>query len=115
MEAKNIERQIVDMSQYYGLTNFFSTIALTLLANDASYFTSMQYNYRNTFVVVLLTTFFGLSRPASRLTPHLPASNFMGIEHHLVYWGNALIICSGLVLSYLLFYSSSEFVPNPQP
>ena len=67
------------MAQYFELINFFYMVSALLQANDASYFTSEQMMYRNFALTVLMTLFFGLSRPSGRLSQYLPASNFMGL------------------------------------
>jgi hypothetical protein len=38
----------------------------------------------------------------------------MGLEHHLVFWGNIIIASLGLCISYFYYESSADFVPNPQ-
>jgi len=62
-----------------------------------------------------MTLFYGLSRSATKLSPFMPASNFMGLENHLVFWGNAAILTGGVSFGYFLFYNSSAFIPNPNP
>ena len=114
LQAKNIQRQIVEMAQFYGLINLISVISSVLMANDAAYFTSMQFIYKIFTLTVPLTVLFGLSRPHTQLTAQLPASNLMGLQHHLVFWGNALIVSVGMTLGYLLLFNSQDFIINSQ-
>ena len=62
-----------------------------------------------------MTLFMGLSLPSEELTKWLPPSNFMGLEHQLVFWGNVVVYTGALVLGYRLVRESGDFVPNPQP
>ncbi len=39
----------------------------------------------------------------------------MGLENHLVYWGNMMIFTAGMALSYEYYSRTSDFVPNPTP
>jgi hypothetical protein len=39
----------------------------------------------------------------------------LGLEHHLVVWGNYLITSAGLVVSYEYLIHSGTFIPNPYP
>ena len=40
LEAKNTERQINEMSKYYGITQFISIVNTVILTEDCAYFTS---------------------------------------------------------------------------
>ena len=62
-------------------------------------------------ITILLT----VSRPAEDMCKYFNTSNFMGLEHHLVYWGNMVIFSAGMALSYLYYSNTSDFVPNPTP
>lgn len=63
-EAKNIERQLVDIVQYFGVCSAISVVQTLVLTEDASYPASMQLIYRNFGLYLLITLFIGVSRPA---------------------------------------------------
>ena len=39
----------------------------------------------------------------------------MGLEHHLVFWGNNIIATGAYVAAFQYLYNSSVFIPNPTP
>jgi hypothetical protein len=39
----------------------------------------------------------------------------MGVENHLLFWINCLILSAGQVGAYLYYYQTSDFVANPYP
>jgi hypothetical protein len=39
----------------------------------------------------------------------------MGVENHLVFWTNCLILAAGQLGAYLYYYHNSDFVANPHP
>ena len=63
-EAKNVERQVMDMVQYFSFLNFMNIVATVLQNNDASYLSSAQLLFRNFALILLMTLFMGLSLPA---------------------------------------------------
>ena len=65
--------------------------------------------------MLIAPLFYGLSRPAEHLTKYLTDTNFMGLENHLVYFGNAAISSIGLIVIYQYFSHTSDFVPKPNP
>jgi hypothetical protein len=99
-EAKNTERQIIEVTQYYGMAQLLSLTITLLLTTEGSYPSSIQLIYTNFGLMLAVPLFYGLSRPAEKLTKYLTQTNFLGLEHHLVYWGNFVIMSAGLVAAY---------------
>lgn len=64
LQSKNTERQIVQMTKYYGMTQFTSITLTLLMSTDASYFTSIQLIYKNFLSTLIITLFLGMTRPA---------------------------------------------------
>jgi cation-transporting ATPase 13A3/4/5 len=114
-ESKNTERQIVEMTKYYGLTQFTSIVVTLILSTDASYFTSMQLIYKSFLNTLIITLFFGVTQPAKRMTKYLNNSNLVDLENHLVYWLTMVVYSAGLVASYVYYTRSDDFSPNPSP
>ena len=100
MEAKNAERQIIDIVQYYGVAQLLTLSMVIILIQDATFQTSKMQIYKNFAITLFLSLFLGLSRKAGRLVKYFTPTNFMGLEHHLIYWGNTIIFTGGLVASY---------------
>ena len=65
--------------------------------------------------MLIYPLFIGLSRPANRLTKRLADTNFMGLGHHLVSWGNSIIASISFVAVYQYYSNTSSFVANPNP
>lgn len=78
-ESKSTERQIIEMTQYFVMTNFMDIITFIILITDASSPTSLHIIYKNFVTTIFITLFFALSRPAKQLSKYLPNSNFMGL------------------------------------
>jgi magnesium-transporting ATPase (P-type) len=112
MESKNSERQIVEMTKYYGLTQFTSIVVTLILSTDASYFTSLQLIYKSFLSTLIITLFFGVTKPAKQMTKYLNNSNLLDLEHHLVYWVTMGIYSMGLIASYVYYAYSPDFVAN---
>jgi hypothetical protein len=87
------------VTQYYGVAQLLALTISVLLTSDGSYLSSIQLTYRNFALMLMVPIFYGLSRPAERLTKYLAQTNFMGLEHHLVFWGNFLIASAGLIVA----------------
>ena len=100
------------MSRYYGITQFLSIVNTLILTEDCSYFTSLQLLYKNFVNTLLITLFFGMSRPAKKLAKATPSSNYLDLQNHLIFWGNLLICSLGLVASYVYYFNSDDFIPN---
>lgn len=67
------------MAKYYGITQFISIIVTIIIAFDSSYFTSMELIYKNFVNTLLITLFFGMTKPATKLTRYIPNSNFLDL------------------------------------
>ena len=63
-EAKNTERQVVDVAQFYGVAQFLSLPVILILTRDASYPSSMMLIYRNFAAMLIIPLLYGLSQPA---------------------------------------------------
>jgi magnesium-transporting ATPase (P-type) len=85
------------------------------LVPDATYLTSLELIYRNYTEILLIPAFYGLSRPAAKLTRYYTPTNFLGFEQHLVYWGNLAITTVGFVAAYQRLIHSEGFIANPIP
>lgn len=94
-ESRNTERQIIEICRFTMLVNLVNTVNTLILSNDASYNPSMQQTYINFITVIPLTIFYGLCRPEKKLSKYMPASNFMGLENHLVIWILGAILAIG--------------------
>ena len=114
-EAKNTERQILDMVQFYGIAQYLSLPINLILTEDGSYPSSIQLVIRNFAVMITFTILLALSNAAPTLTKYFTNTNFMGLEHHLIFWGNSIIITIGLIVCYQYYSSSDDFRPNPSP
>jgi magnesium-transporting ATPase (P-type) len=112
LESKNTERQINEMAKYYGITQFLSIVNTVILTEDCAYFTSLELIYKNFINTLLITVCFCMCRPSRKLSKPIPNSNFLDLENHLVFWGNLLICTVGLVVAYIQYASSADFVPN---
>ena len=86
-----------------------------VLTSDASSLSSLQYMYSYFLSSITITILLTVSRPAEDMCKYFNTSNFMGLENHLVYWGNMVIFSAGMALSYLYYSKTSDFVPNPTP
>jgi hypothetical protein len=51
--------------------------------------------------LIIINIAIPLSRAQKLPTKFKPQSNFLGLEHHLVFWGNVLIYTSGYVAAYI--------------
>lgn len=78
-EAKNTERQLVDIVHYFGVSALIAITQSLILTKDASFPTSKMLMYRNFAIILIIAIFLGLSKPAERLTKYLVATNFMGL------------------------------------
>lgn len=78
-EAKNTERQLIDMVQYYGICSMTNLAQTLILTADETYPTSLMLLYRSFCIYLIVTLFLGLSRPSETLTPFYPQTNFMGL------------------------------------
>ena len=105
----------MDLAQFYGVAQFLSLSVVLVLTKDATYPSSMMLIWRNFTAMLIIPLFYGLSRPAEQLTRYLVNTNFMGLEHHLVFWGNAVIATAGFVGVYQFLSNSSVFIPNSRP
>jgi magnesium-transporting ATPase (P-type) len=112
-ESKNTEQQIIEMTQYFSLISVLAIIVTICLTDDYSYFDSIQQIIHNFLISLPLTLFIGLSRPAEKNSKFSPESNFMGVENHLIYWGNVLIIGGGSIIAYYYYVNTDDFVSNP--
>ena len=113
-EGKNAERQVVEMVLYFTLNIYLVNVCMAVMLNDSAFFGDLQITYRIFGLVVLMTIFVSLSGPADRLSRYMPASNFMGLEHHLVFWGSTVIMTIGFVVGYQLIYRSDDFIRNTE-
>ena len=52
------------MARYYGLCQFTSITVTLILSTDASYFTGTQLIYKAFMSTLVITVFFGMSKPA---------------------------------------------------
>ncbi len=111
-EAKNAERQIIEIVQFFGVCQLLSLTMAIILTEDAAFPNSQAQIYKNFAITLTTSLFFGLSRIDGKLVKYFTATNFMGLEHHLVYWGSIIIYTSGLIASYQFYSNSDDFVPN---
>lgn len=100
------------MTKYYGLTQFTSIVVTLILSTDASYFTSIQLIYKSFLNTLIITLFFGMTKPAKQMTKYLNNSNLVDLENHLVYWVTIIIYSAGLIASYVYYVNSGSFTPN---
>ncbi len=78
-ESKNVERQIYEMSKYYGITQFISIISSVIISYDCSYFTGIELTYKNFVNTLFITLLFAMSKPVNKLVSSIPNSNFMDL------------------------------------
>lgn len=102
------------MTKYYGLTQFTSIIVTLILSTDSSYFTSLQLIYKSFLSTLIITLFLGMTRPAKQMCRYLNNSNLLDFENHLVYWGTTIIYGAGLIISYVYFTNSGDFIANTE-
>lgn len=100
------------MTKYYGLTQFTSIVVTLILSTDASYFTSIQLIYKSFLNTLIITLFFGMTKPAKQMTKYLNNSNLVDLENHLVYWVSMILYSAGLIGSYVYYVNSGSFTPN---
>jgi hypothetical protein len=91
-----VERQIVEMSQYYLIISFVTITTTVILTFDSSYQTSME------LIASPFTMLFALSKSIKSCNKHMPDSNFMGLQHHLVFWVNCTILTLGKALLFTI-------------
>ena len=70
-EAKNTERQIIYIVQFYGVAQYLPLTIGLILTRECSYLSVMGLVYRNFALMIIVPIFYGLSRPAEKLTKYL--------------------------------------------
>lgn len=103
------------MSRYYLIISFLTITSTLILTFDASYHTSIQLIYLNFFIISPITMLFAFSKSQRKLSPLQPDTNFMGRSHHLVFWLNTLLLTAVQASAFFYYYSSKDFVVNPNP
>lgn len=86
-----------------------------VLTKDGSSLSSMEYIYSSFVNSLIVTLLFGVSRASDTITKYFTNINFMGLENHLVFWGNMTISSLGMSVSYIYYSNSADFVANPYP
>lgn len=87
---------------------------MVLLLGDGTFFSDTQLMYLNLSKLIIINLAIPLTRARSEATKFKPQSNFLGLENHLVFWGNVLIYSAGYVAAYVYGKEfSGEFVSNP--
>jgi hypothetical protein len=85
-----------------------------MLLGEGTFFGDTQLLYLNLSKLIIINLAIPLSRANPVPTKFKPQSNFLGLESHLVFWGNVLIYTGGYVAAYVYGrYFSDEFIPNP--
>lgn len=100
------------MTKYYGLTQFTSIVVTLICSTDASYFTSLELIYKSFLSTLVITLFFGVTKPAKQMTKYLNNSNLLDLENHLVYWVTIVLYSIGLIIAYVYYKDSPDFVVN---
>jgi magnesium-transporting ATPase (P-type) len=100
------------MTKYYGLTQFTSIVVTLICSFDASYFTSLELIYKSFLSTLVITLFFGMTKPAKQMTKYLNNSNLLDLENHLVYWVTMTIYSIGLIIAYVYYQDSPDFIAN---
>ena len=67
------------MAKYYSITQFSSLVVTVIMTSDATYFTGLELIYKNLFSTLLITVFFGLTKPSKQLTKHLNNTNMLDL------------------------------------
>lgn len=74
---------------------------VVLLLGDGTFFGDTQLLYLNLSKLIIINLAIPLTRARPEPTKFKPQSNFLGLENHLVFWGNVLIFSAGYVGSYI--------------
>ena len=89
---------------------------VVLLLGEGTFFGDTQLLYLNLSKLIIINLAIPLSRAQPLPTKFKPQSNFLGLENHLVFWGNVLIFSGGYIAAYIYGrYFSNEFLQNPKP
>lgn len=87
---------------------------VVLLLGDGTFFSDTQLMYLNLSKLIIINLAIPLARAIPHTTKYKPQSNFLGLENHLVFWGNVLIYSAGYVAAYVYGKEfSGEYIPNP--
>ncbi len=108
-ESKNTQANIIQLTQYYMSTAYFSLLSSIIMISDATYYSSETLMYFNFTSLLIFPFTFTFSRPIKESTKYVPDSNFMGLHNQLVYWGNVIINTSSVIAGYFYFYNTDEF------
>lgn len=114
LESKNLSRQMVEISIFFGLYNITSIVMTLLLLTDSGYFTNQELIYKNFLSSIFYSGFMIFSKPLERLTSDRPITNIMHGYYQAVFWGN-LAIFGGASIAGFFTYREGGYTPNPYP
>ena len=85
---------------------------IIIMETEGVFYSEFQLLFNNLSKFLLFPMLLGMSRPASDQTPYRPITNFLKLQHQLVYWGSGIIITLGMIAIFLYVKAQPEYVAN---
>jgi len=103
--------------RYVIIVNYINISVDIISSTEATFLSMVMALYLNLFMIATLPIISAFSKPNpdKPLTSLSANDNFIGLENHLLTWGNVIILISGVVSGFQFIVNQPDYITNPSP